>query len=892
MVTQRGSGTLSQRWFRLMLRFYPQDFRDEMGDDLVETYLDRARAAHAKSGPLAVAGVWFSALIDSARNGPGERARPAAGWRRGGNWGRDAELAVRRLVRAPVFALTMIATLTVGLGAFAVVYTVFDRVLVAPLPYEDPDDLYFVWRDYTWFNFGRGWVAGPDVAALREEGSVIMDAAGVQRTFVTLTGAGGGEPMEVPSMTTSPNLFELLGVRPLLGRTFAPEETGPDRPTVAVLTHRLWQRLGADPGLVGTEIRINGNPWTVIGVMPEDFRFVRNASLGAPQPADIFVPWLTPFAEMNPGGGSLATVIRVRPGTSPERVEAAVAAVGRMLDERDHDSRGLRLYPTPAKADLIAPVRPAITVLAIAGAFLLLVLLVNLGTLLLARAAHREQEYAVSRALGANQFAVVRATLLEAGLLGLLGGIGGAVAAVWGTRALVALAPADLPRLETIAMDLRIGMIVVALGALIGLLGGIAPALWAVRTDLATLMGSTRVRGGGGRVRMRRAMVVVQVALSVVLLTAGALVVRSFEGLLRTQPGFEVDGTLTLRVPVPAARYPEPEDVQNLHARLHEALAALPGVTTVGAGWTIPVSAGMSQTSIRWPGAPGNTGDDEHDNPMIDWLAVRPGWFEALGVPVLQGEVFREAADAPADVVIDESLARQFFPDGTAVGAMLPFMGEERRVIGVVGHVRLEDVHQDGRGQVFVRNVGSAAGNSLSWVIRSPRATSSAGTLASEARAAVRRVDPELAVSDVRTMREVVDAALSQQRLTAVLIGGFSIGALLLAAMGLYGVVAGAVTKRRHELAVRLALGASHGGVLRLVMREGAVLVAFGLLLGVPGVLFAGRLLQGILVDVSAYDAATLAAVGAGLWLVAMLACWVPARRVLGIEPAKALRQE
>jgi putative ABC transport system permease protein len=836
--------------------------RNEMGDSLMETYGDRA---------------------------------PTAGGRGGGNWRRDTQLAVRRLVRAPLFAITMIATLTVGLGAFAVVYTVFDRVLVAPLPYDRPDDLYFVWRDYTWFNFERGWTAGPDVAALREEGSVVVDAAGVSRNLVTLTAPGGGEPVEVPQMVTSPNLFELLGVSPLLGRTFAPEETGPGRPQVAVITWDLWRRLGGEESIIGSEIFINGNPWTVIGVMPRDFSFVRNASLGPPQSADIYVPWLALFEEMNPGGGSLAALIRVRPGTSPERAEEAVAAVGRMLDERDHASRGLRLYPTPAKADLVAPVRPAITVLAIAGVFLLLVLLVNLGTLLLARAAQREQEYAVSRALGANPLAVVRATLLEAGILGVLGGVGGAVAAVWGTRVLVAMAPADMPRLDAITMDVRIGLIVVALGALIGLLGGLAPAFWAVRTDLASLMGSTRMRGGGGRVRMRRAMVVVQVALSVVLLTAGALVVRSFDGLLRMQPGFDVDGVLTLRVPMPAVRYPTPEDVQAAHARLQAELAALPGVSAVGAGWSIPVSAGISQTSIRFPGAPGNTGDDEQDNPMIDWMAVRPGWFEALGVPVLQGEVFRDVAfasgDVPQEAVIDRSLADRFFPDGTAVGATLPFLGQELRVIGVVGHVRLEDVHQDGRGQVFVRNVGPAGANTLSWVVRSPRATTSPGALASEARAAVRRIDPELAVSDVRTMREVVDNALSQQRLSAVLIGGFSLGALLLAAMGLYGVVSGAVTKRRHELAVRMALGASHGGVLRLVMREGAVLVALGLLLGVPGVLIAGRLLQGILVDVSAYDAPTLVGVAVGLWLVTMLACWVPARRALGIAPANALRE-
>ncbi|CAN5728243.1 ABC transporter permease [soil metagenome] len=815
--------------------------------------------------------------------------RPMLRWRHSGNWGRDAEVAVRRLVRAPVFMLTMAGTLTVGLGAFAVVYTVVQRVLLAPLPYEDPDDLYFVWRDYTWIPFERGWVAGPDVAELRSAGGVIEDVAGLARGLTTLSTEGGGEPMEIASMTTSPNLFALLGVRPLLGRVFAPDETGPDRPTVAVITYELWQRLGGEAGMVGSEIRLNGTPWTVIGVMPRGFRFARNSSLGPPQTADIYVPWLTPFAEMNPGGGSLAALLRARPGTSPQQVEQAVAAVGRVVDERDHGSRGLHLYPAGAKSDLIARVRPAIAALGLAGAFLLLVLLVNLGTLLLARAAQREQEYAVSRALGANPIALVRSTVFEAGMLGLMGGIGGAVVALWGTRVLVRMAPADLPRLETIAVDWSIAAVIIGIGAALGLLAGLAPALWAARTELSSLMGSTRVHGGGGRVRMRRAMVVVQVALSVVLLTAGALVVRSFGGLLRAEPGFLADGVLTMRVPVPASRYPELDDAMGVHERLHAALAALPGVQHVGATWALPLSASANQTGVRFPGAPGNTGVDEHDNPMVDWMRVRPGYFETLGIRVLQGESFRPSATPSPEIVIDRILAEMFFPDGTAVGATVPFLGDTMRIIGVVEHARLYDVHQDGRGQIHARNDGEGSAFSLYWALRSDR---DAALLAGEARDAVRRIDPELAVSEVRTMRDIVDASVRQQRLSAVLIAGFAIGALLLAAMGLYGVVAGSVTRRRHELAIRLALGADHGSVLRLVLREGALLVGLGLLAGVPGILLGGRVLRGIIVDVSVHDPMTLLAVAIGLWLVAMAACYVPARRVLRIEPASSLRQE
>jgi putative ABC transport system permease protein len=876
---------VAEHWFRALLLLYPADFRDEMGEAVVETYCDRARDALLHRGITAWMGVLMSALIDSARNGPGERVQPAASWRRGGNWGRDVELSVRRLVRAPLFSLLMVGTLTVGLGAFAVVYTVVHRVLIAPLPYERPEDLYMVWRDYTWVPFRGGWASGPDVAELQRAGGAIQDAAGMSRGLATITGEGG-EPFEAALMTTTPNLFDLLGVRPAVGRVFLPEETGPDRPAVTVLTYALWQRLGGDASILGSDIRINGNPFTVIGVMPRDFSFVRNASLGAAQNVDLFASFLGVLAEQNPGGGSYAALIRARPGTSPEGVESAVAAVGRVVDERDFESRGLALYPVNLKADLIEPVRPAMIVLGLAAVFLVLVLLVNLATLLLARAAAREQEFAVSRALGANRIALVRATLLEGGLLGLLGGIGGALVAVWGTRLLVSLAPRDLPRLDAIGMSWSIAATVVAIGTLVGLLAAVLPASWALSTPLSSLLGTMRMRGGSSG-RMRRGMVVVQVALSLVLLTAGALVVRSFEQLLRAQPGFDGTGVLTLRVPVPAARYPEDAAVRELHGRLQAGFAALPGVTAVGATSALPLSARANQTWIQLPGAPGNTGVEEHDNPMVDYYWVRPGYFEALGIRVLEGSTFTEDAGTAAGVVIDRLLATQFFPDGSAIGNTIPFSGDTLRIIGVVDHPRMYDIHQDDRPQIYLRS-GEDTPYSLSWVLRASRAPAG---LANEARAVVRQADPELAVSELLTMDQITDQSLSQQRITAVLVAGFSLGALLLAAMGLFGVVSGAVTRRRHELAVRLALGANHRKLVGMVMLEGAVLVALGVLIGVPGVYAAGRAISGALVGVSASDPLTLLLVGLGLAVVAMAACFIPARRVVGIAPAQALRE-
>ncbi|HET7457984.1 MAG TPA: ABC transporter permease [Gemmatimonadaceae bacterium] len=888
----------SERWLRLLLRLYPADFRDEMGESLVETYLDRCRAARARGGASALAAMWLRAFADSVRNGIGERLRPAVAWRRSGNWGRDTERAVRRLVRAPVFALTMLATLTVGLGAFAVVYTVVDKILIEPLPYERPDDLYYVWRNYGWFDLKRGALAGTDVVALQKAGGVIEDAVALRRLSLTLSTtsaatAAGGDPEEIGVMVSTPNLFPVLGVRPLLGRGFAPTESGPGRPAVVVLGHDLWERrFAGDRSVVGREVRLNGAPFTVIGVMGPDFHFVRHSSLGAPQGADAFITTEIDLAKTEPGAGSYSGFVRARPGTAPETVHAAVTAVGTMVDRRDFDGRGLRLYATALPGDLVAGVRPALVVLGAAGALLVLVLAINMANLLLVRASQRDQEFAVSRALGANPIALARATLLEAGLLGVTGGACGALVAVWGTRALVALAPLDLPRRESIVVDWKVAAIVTVIGAVLGLLAGAAPAVWATHTRLEALLRNAAVRGGGAtQGRLRRAMVVAQVALSLVLLTTGGLVVRSFERLLRANPGFDPAGVLTLRVPAPPSRYPNDTVMLALHDRIERELAALPGVGAVGGTSSLPLTARTNQTSVAFPGAPGNTGDKDHDAPLVDYMAARAGYFEALRIRVVDGRGFSRSANTDAErheALIDRTLAAHFFPSGSPIGFRVPLGSDTLTVVGVVEHARMYDVHEDGRPQMYYRDELDPR-RPLYFTLRAARDPMG---LAAEAREVVRRVDPQLAVADVQPMDDVVKQALRQPRVSAVLIAGFSLGALLLAAMGLYGVVAGSVSRRRHEIAVRLALGAEYGGVLRLVLREGAVLIVIGLLVGVPGIYYAGRILRGVLVGVSPFDPPTLAAVAAGLAAVALAACYVPARRVAMIEPAQAFRDE
>ena len=807
------------------------------------------------------------------------------------NFGRDGSHALRQLLRTPAFIAATVATLTLGLGMFAVVYTAVDKILIEPMPYRNSGDLYFVWRDYGPIQErNRGRLPGKDIVDLQNAGGLIESAAALQPFLGgVFSWREGTDPLEASVMVTSPNVFELLGVTPMLGRSFASDDAGPGRPLVMVLTHELWARLGADPKIVGKDVRLNGRPHRVIGVLPQDFKFVRNDSDGPPQRPDAYTTLRVNLADPSPNQSDYSALIRVRPGTSPQAVAAAVDTVGRVEDQRDFGGRGTKLYPAGLKADLVARVRPALLVLGAAGIVLALMLSVNLASVLLARAAQRANEFAVSRALGANDFAIARGMVIEGGLLGLAGGGLGALVAIWGTRALTALAPLDLPRRESMAFDWHIALVVVGVGTLLGLLAAVAPALWAARSSLQSLLASSAVRGGGGHGRMRRGMIVAQVALSLVLLSSGGLVVRSFERLLQADPGFKPENVFTVLVRTPPVFFPEGSDILAFQDRIHNALAALPGVTGVGAVNALPLTSTstttFSQSTITIPDAPGNTGDPERDAVLTDIIAARAGYFEVMGMRLLAGRTFeKRRPDGVREALIDTTLARQFFLQGNAVGTTIPLDDGPLKIIGVVEQARFYDVHQDGRPQLYLRaeDFGYRA---LFYTLRTTRAQQ----LLPEVRSAIRQIDSRVAVGEARTMDEIVGNSLRQQRTSAVLIACFALGALLLAAMGLAGVVSGSVTRRHHELAVRMALGADQSNVLRLVLREGALLVGIGVLASLPGVYVSGRLIRGILVGVSPSDPLTLAAVMLGLVVVTLAACYVPARRVLKIEPAKLL---
>jgi putative ABC transport system permease protein len=869
----------SERWFRQLLRLYPADFREELGDAMIETYRDRVREAFERHGRMGVATTWSLALIDSFRNGFGERLRPSVVWRRAGDWGRDLDVASRRLRHRPMFFFAMLTTLIVGLGTFAVVYTAVDKVLLEPLPFRDPGDLYMVWAKSP--ELPHLMVTGPDIAELQNAGGVIEGAAAFQYGSPTVAPRATADAERIEAVISSWNLFDLLGVRPAFGRTFRPEDGRQGATDVAVLSNRYWRRLGADRGLIGQTLQFSGMPFTVIGVLPDGADFAGSSATVNP---DIYVPYTVDLASVAPRDSNYRAVARVRRGTSAAQAHQAIDAVGRAIGRRDFHRDDRTLSAIGLHAELVDEERPALLTLAVTGVLLVLALGVNLASLLLARATEREREFAVSRALGGGVVAVVRSTLVEGVILGVLGGIGGTVAGAWGTHLLVGLGPVNLARRNSIAVDDSIAVVVVVIGAGLGLFAAAVPALWASRLSLGSMLSTASVRGAASSGRMRRSLVSLQVALSLVLLTTGALVVRSFERLLAADPGFNPDGVLTFTVGIAGGGlFGNDGNAYEFLDRLDSTVRGLPGVKAVSATSQLPLTGGGNVADISAPGLP------EDRRRVASRIFTRAGYIEAMGLRLIQGGGFDPLRrEGVREAVIDRRAAAWLFPDRRAVGGTLTSGGQPYIVVGVVEQPRLFDLDKDDETpQLFVRAEDFRGRRPVSYVVRT---TGDPNRLIPAVREAVRHLDRRVPISDIRTMRDIIDGKRSQERLSAALLTGLAGGGLLLVTMGLFGVVSGSVARRRGELAVRLALGATHGSVARLVIGDGARLIAFGVLLAVPGIYMAGQTLKGFLVGVSPFDAATLAGVTIGLALVALLACYVAARPVVTIEPQRLLR--
>ncbi|HEX2095286.1 MAG TPA: ABC transporter permease [Longimicrobiaceae bacterium] len=799
----------------------------------------------------------------------------------------DFRYALRSLLKSPGFTAVAVLALALGIGGNTAVFSIIHTLLYRPLPFPDADRLVVVWDNNVREGQEFSEVAPGHVRALRERGRSFQGVAAYDYAGFTLTGAG--EPEQVEGHVVDAGFFPMLGVRPALGRGFLPGEDRPAAAPVVVLGHELWRRRFAeDPRVVGRTILLDGVATTVVGVLPADFRF--------PGAGDVWTPLaLSDSAWQLRGEHFLRVIGKLRPGVSVDDARAEADALSREL-ERSHPetNRGWRMSVQPLNEGLFqGPIVPIMVVLLGAVGFVLLIACADVANLLLARAATREREVAVRLAMGAGRARLVRQLLTESLLLALLGGAAGVVLAVWGLDALGAMIPATLlryvPQMAHLGIDGAVLGYTLLLSFGTGILFGLVPALQASRPDLAsTLKEGDRGSAGVRRGRLRSTLVVSEVALALVLVTATGLMVKSFLRQLSANPGFRPERSLVFWLNLPEARYREGERIVAFQDALVERLRSLPGVESVGTVDPLPLTGEGRERRFTVEGRPVLT---PADTPWANLRVASPGYFQAIGIPLLRGRGFTDAdrEGAPGVALVSQAMAEQFWPGEDPVGKRVVVQGgRPREVVGVVGDVA--DWRAGNRSPAFLYIPYTQAASPRIGVV--VRTRNDALTAAAAVRRAVFTLDPEQPVHALRSMDEVLSEALIAQRINAVMLSVLAGIALLLAVVGVYGVVAYSVARRTHEIGVRVALGASTGDVLRLVVGQGMRPVLLGVALGVLGALAVSRLLSAILWGVSATDPATLAGVPALLAGVAVLACWLPARRAARVDPMVALRSE
>jgi predicted permease len=797
---------------------------------------------------------------------------------------RDLRYSVRSLLRSPGYSAVVIGTLALGIAANTSIFSVANGVLFKPLPWHSPDKLLIVGDSLPFWGVGEAMVTGTEITRLRRETQRFSGFAALRRNSVNIGASGGAEPLQVPQAAVSANLFQLLGAGPQIGRGFAPGEDQPGAPRVAVISNRLWlQRFGGDSGIVGTSVLIDGNATTVLGVLPGGFHFTSQGN-----DPDVFMPLVDTLDRMG-NSHMFMLLARVRDDASMRDGLAEMEALGIKIDAELYGKRGFRFKPVSVQELMVRKVRPALVVLLGAVGSLLLIMCANLAVLALVRAARREREITVRRAIGASAGRVTRQIFTETVVLSLAGAALGTLLGTWALQGLLAIAPQALPRRGDIAIDWVVLAVTLGAATLVGVGMGLAPAFHSLRSDIASVLREKAPSHSGSRVR--RALVIAQVAISLVLLASSGLLLGSFVRLASIDPGFEPRHVLRLDLLTSRSKYSSGTPVVGAMARFNDALRALPGVTSVGAAMSAPVSGGANQSGAYFPASPMNTGEQSKDQVLVDNSAATADWFRAAGVRILEGAEFdaRHMDSVAARVaIIDDVLAKRFFPSGNVVGQALVLDGDTLRVWGVSRHVRLNNIQDEGMPQVWVPH-RYAEYRFMSILIRTE---GDPIDIAAAARHAIRGVDADQPITRIAALTDAVRESLAERRLVLSLVAAFAVAALLLAALGVYGVTSSAVTSRTRELGIRVALGATPSSVVASVLAEPARLLTIGLIVGMVGVAAGARVIERVLFGVSATDTGTMIAVALVLLGVGLVASLLPALRATRVEPVAALRSD
>lgn len=800
-------------------------------------------------------------------------------------FGRDLRYAGRMLRRNPAFAGAVVLTLALGIGANTAIFSVYDAVLLKPLPYGDPERVVMLWEKRR--GGEPGTVAPANFVDWRAQSSSFSEMAAI--TFPNFILTGQGEPARLAGSGVSSNFFRLLGSRMRLGRDFLDEEDQPGKDRVAVLSYSVWQRRwGGKPDVLGSIVTLNDIGYTVVGVLGPDFELVLNHARNQP---DVWVPLALNLEKLQRGTHGLRVFARIKPGLTLDQAQADVNVVAANLANLyPADNKGIGIAAIPLAQHVTQNVRPALTALLAGVGLLLLIACANVANLLLSRAAARQKEMAVRLALGASRRRLGQQLLTESVLLSLLGGAAGLFLASAAIQILGRYLPADLPRTSGLAIDLRVLAFTALISLATGILFGLAPLFQTRRENANETLKQNARLAGGVQSRLRNGLVVAQIAIALVLLTGAALTAKSFWNLLQVSPGFRTEHVLTARVTLPASRYPDVQRIAVFQRELLERVRNMPGIQSAGLTAYLPLSGADNAWAFFIEGRPPLPIGVYN---MAKYRPVSPGYFETIGIPVLRGRGFTSAdgESTPLVVVINESMARTYWGADNPVGQRLRYGGRvPRTIVGVVGDVRHQGLDGEGKPEMYVpfTQIPNTE-RRPTIVVRTP--IDPAGVMAA-LRNAVSGIDSALPLDQVETMEQLVSASVGQPRFRTILLAAFSVLALVIAAVGIYGVMNYLVSQRIREFGLRVAIGATESDVLRLVLRQAARLIAAGLGLGLLGSAMFARLITGLLYGVSALDPLTFVTVSLLLSAVALLASYIPARRATRVDPLTALRYE
>jgi predicted permease len=812
------------------------------------------------------------------------------------NWWRDLRYAVRMLGKNVTLTLVIVASLAIGIGANAAIFSVVDALLLRPLPYPDADRLAAVWIHSPGIGIFRDWPSPGQYLDLQNQNHSFEEMALGQSRPFTLTGVE--RPERLAGMRGQSNLLKMLGAHALLGRVFAPAEDNPGQPASVILSYRFWQRqFNSDPNIVGQSVKLDGNPTTVVGVLPRDFML--NAEvMPSEEPLDKMDIFLTlPLgaeAPQNRFDENYNILVRLKPGVSVVQAQADVDVIANRIREKDKRDRTFGMQVVQLQEMVVGDVRRALLVLLGAVTLVLLIACANVANLLLTRAAAREKEVAVRTALGASFSQLARQLLTESVLLSLLGGVAGLFAAKTSLDLVRAMNPGSIPRLEDVQINWTVLLFTFGVSLLTGILFGLAPVWRALRVDLNTSLksgGRTGQSEGGlylRRHRLRGLLVVSELALSLVLVAGAGLLVRSFMRLQNVPPGFNADKVLTMQVASTGPKYHDDKALANFHREVEDRISHLPGVAAQGFVSVLPLTGSVGWGTIHVEGYTPPPGQEL----QVDLRTASADYFRAMEIPLVKGRFYTEHdnSDAPRAVIIDQKFADRFWPESDPIGKHVWF--DPKRpytIVGVVGVVKQYGLEADTK-IVTYRSDQQSPDSGMFLAVRS--STSSPQGLAAAIVDQIHAVDPDVVAYGVRPMEERLYESLARQRFSSTMLGAFAALALLLAAVGLFGVMSYLVSQSTRDIGVLVTLGAQPGNIMAVVLRQGMELAAIGIFAGLVGALALTRVMSSLLFEVSAFDPLTFALVTVLLLGVAFAATAVPAWRTTRVDPMVALRDE